>query len=60
MRSKPFIRVWPANLNWPPDDVSTGADNVSQSISVRGVGGRTSAGPRRQARVAMSLVPEWS
>jgi hypothetical protein len=59
VRSKPFIRVWPANLNWPPDDVSTGADNASQSISVRGVG-RTSDGPRRQARVAVSLVPEWS
>jgi hypothetical protein len=44
VRSKPLIRVWPANLNWPPGDVSTGADHVVQSVHVR------------QARVVVPLV----
>ena len=60
MRSKPFIRVCSANLNWPPGDVSTGPDHVGQSLPVPGFRSRTSAGPRRQARVAVSLVPEWA
>ena len=60
MQSKQLIRVWRANLNWPPDDVFTGADHDGQSVPVRGVHSRTSAGPWRQGRVAVSLVPEWS
>jgi hypothetical protein len=58
VRSKPFIRVGSANLNWPPGDISTEPDYVGQSVPVPGVLSRTSAGPRRQARVAVSLVPE--
>ena len=54
-RPKTSIGVGPPNPTWPPGDVTTGADDVGQSLPVRGVASRTSVGPR----VAASLVLGW-